>query len=297
MTLNIGNFKTGNGNSAKTPSNPVATTLPSGLIKPENISDKDWLAILRQKYAIKQSVLNRQERTIEQFEPTGYGLLYNAHAYSYPDLAPLNCRIPTLEDWQILANHLGGAEKAAFFLKGLRMQPLPAPSWESPLTASKNNNDFFAYGAGKHGYLGFTQYLHQRAYFATSTPILVDDEIVDWVCVRIDHDNMEMQFIDFPEVPSRVRHGISVRCIVDENSAKYKNWSPGETIRDNDGNIYGTVKIGNQIWLASNLAVRQYRNGNSIPFVENAGDFWDIDEHASAAPNYNPSLIGRTSQL
>jgi len=37
------------------------------------------------------------------------------------------------------------------------------------------------------------------------------------------------------------------------------------TVSDIDGNIYNTVKIGNQCWTQSNLKVSRYRNGDTIP--------------------------------
>ena len=44
-------------------------------------------------------------------------------------------------------------------------------------------------------------------------------------------------------------------------------------VTDYDGNTYKTVKIGKQIWMAENLNVSHYRNGDIIPEVKNP-DEW-----------------------
>jgi len=39
------------------------------------------------------------------------------------------------------------------------------------------------------------------------------------------------------------------------------------TLTDIDGNVYKTIAIGNQVWMAENLKVRHYSNGDPVPNV------------------------------
>ncbi len=50
-----------------------------------------------------------------------------------------------------------------------------------------------------------------------------------------------------------------------------------DSVTDMDGNVYRTVQIGKQCWIAENLRVERYRNGDGIPT--------DLSESAWTATN------------
>lgn len=55
---------------------------------------------------------------------------------------------------------------------------------------------------------------------------------------------------------------------------------PTITVTDIDGNIYQTVHIGNQLWMAENLKVTHYRNGDAIPHLTSDGDWTSTNSGA-----------------
>jgi len=71
----------------------------------------------------------------------------------------------------------------------------------------------------------------------------------------------------------------------------YKNGPEPDcgTVTDIDGNVYQTVTIGTQVWMAENLKVTHYRNGDPIPNVTDNTEWqglstgaycnYDNDEH------------------
>lgn len=66
------------------------------------------------------------------------------------------------------------------------------------------------------------------------------------------------------------------------------------TVTDIDGNVYATIKIGNQLWMASNLKTTKYRNGDPIVNMTdylvwvtlNSGAYCDYDNLASNGTTY-----------
>ena len=61
-----------------------------------------------------------------------------------------------------------------------------------------------------------------------------------------------------------------------------------ENVKDIDGNSYKTVKIGNQIWMAENLKVTRYRNGDQIPTGYGGSEWYELKTGAFAVYDDNP---------
>ena len=64
-------------------------------------------------------------------------------------------------------------------------------------------------------------------------------------------------------------------------------------VTDNDGNFYKGVKIGNQIWMAENLKVTTYPNGDAIPLVTDNTTWGNLtDDNTTDAYSYYNNNTG-----
>ncbi len=77
---------------------------------------------------------------------------------------------------------------------------------------------------------------------------------------------------------------VEVNCILDNC------WEGGSVeCIDIDGNSYETVQIGDQLWMAENLKVTHYNNGDEIPNITNNGDWSSLSTGAYCDYDNNPT--------
>ena len=60
---------------------------------------------------------------------------------------------------------------------------------------------------------------------------------------------------------------------------------PNDTVTDIDGNIYETVQIGDQLWMAENLKVTHYQNSDEIPYIYNDPQYGAYINYSNNADN------------
>jgi uncharacterized protein (TIGR02145 family) len=71
----------------------------------------------------------------------------------------------------------------------------------------------------------------------------------------------------------------------DQSNSAFTISSVTGTVTDIDGNMYQTIQIGNQLWMAENLKVTRYRNGDVITNVTDNTDWSNLT--AGARCSYN----------
>jgi uncharacterized protein (TIGR02145 family) len=69
------------------------------------------------------------------------------------------------------------------------------------------------------------------------------------------------------------------------------------TVTDIDGNVYQTVKIGNQVWMTENLKVTRYRNGDAIPNVTGDMEWSNLTKGAYCDYNNNSNNAATYGRL
>jgi uncharacterized protein (TIGR02145 family) len=70
-----------------------------------------------------------------------------------------------------------------------------------------------------------------------------------------------------------------------------------KTVIDIDGNVYATVLIGNQIWMATNLNTTKYNDGSTIPELANSDDWYNATAGGWCAYNNESTNISTYGRL
>ncbi len=133
-------------------------------------------------------------------EKKPWGAFYNSKAVYSGKLAPQGWHIPTNEDWELLAQTLGGLDVA-----GGKLKEKGTTHWASPNTAATNQSGFTALPNGVTSSSGFG-YTYVVGFYFSST-----QEIADAVSLyTMGSNNGKLQFTSVTDGV-----GFPARCVKD----------------------------------------------------------------------------------
>lgn len=227
-----------------------------------------------------------------------YGRQYNHYAaIDERGIFPIGYHLPSSVEWQELIDFCGGFAAAHVALRSTDL-------W-IPQSGSVNGTDLFGFKAKPAGTWEAQGYMtvfrasddvvghpeRNKAFFLSNYGPYATNT---WVCMISDM-NRSTTFS-------------SIRGIKDNS-----DWSQGEKTYDFDGNIYDTIKIGNQVWLVQNLATTHYNNGDVINYESNnlsvgcyynyqnseANVFFGTNEPLNTKPNvyFSEVLLSNSKQI
>jgi uncharacterized protein (TIGR02145 family) len=197
-----------------------------------------------------------------------YGALYNWYVVNTGKLCPKGWHVPNDTDWTALTTYLDGASIAK------SLQEIGTTHWL--YSGGNNSSGFTAIGSGSRDYGNFDfLYFRQGAFWwcsnMSSTSNAWSRDILD------SFDKMDRY--TKPKVA-----GFSVRCVMNTaadsvNVVQKKDtivFNPNltyGTVTDKEGNVYKTIAIGTQVWMAENLRTTHYNDGTPI-FYETEDSKW-----------------------
>jgi uncharacterized protein (TIGR02145 family) len=81
-----------------------------------------------------------------------------------------------------------------------------------------------------------------------------------------------------------IDYNVTINPTVQQDVTIHPSVSEG-TVTDIDGNVYQTVRIGNQIWTVENFRATRYNDGTVIPLVNDPEKFGNFDLYGHQKPN------------
>jgi uncharacterized protein (TIGR02145 family) len=249
--------------------NLKTTHFRNGVAIPEATRTSDWVSTTSPAFSWRNNNMGTYKNP--------YGALYNWYAVNDENLCPAGYRMPTDADFKELEQAVGGRSVAGGLLK-----ESGTSHWAAPNTGATNSTGFAMLPGGYRTGEGTASFyeLGRNGYLWTATGWQSESEAFYWGFSK--DDARTQQGI------SGMNTGFSVRCL--QSNVPYNQ------VTDRDGNVYKTVKIGNQTWMAENLRTTHYLNGDPIPTME--GSLMDsIEPKYQWVYNNNSSFLNVYGRL
>lgn len=180
----------------------------------------------------------------------GYGRLYNGYVIADSrNIAPVGWHVPTPTEVITLSQYINDSGYA-----GGKLKETGTMHWEYTDAYATNIYDFSAVGGGqRYNHDGSFYGIKRDGYLWSSN---YSDTSPCW----------GMTAYSASLATSSGGYGFGIKSGFPIRLLKNDSINSG-TMTDNSGFTYKTIKIGNQVWMASNLRSTHYRNGNDVPVV------------------------------
>jgi uncharacterized protein (TIGR02145 family) len=219
------------GTQCWTQSNLKVSKYRNGDSIPTGFSNTQWSSTTSGAYAIYNN---------DPVNDTLFGKLYNHYAVSdNRSLCPIGWYVPTRQDWEYLANILGGRAVAGSALKTMNLLPVPH-GWANTNGGATNSSGFSALGGGHYNPNGSNQGINYWGILWSSSIGVNGNPNIPYAI------GVQYNITDMYHSGGGERHAFSVRCLkntlpqVNTNSVTNVTHSTalvnGEVISEGDQN-------------------------------------------------------------
>jgi uncharacterized protein (TIGR02145 family) len=205
-----------------------------------------------------------------------YGRLYNWYAASNVNFAPVEWHVPVIAEFELLVNIYGGSGGA-----GEELKEIGLIYWDAPNSNSTNISNFNGRGSGYRNVDG--SFSDLKVKFQAFSLTDIDGSKITQTLNKDSETAGQGEF--------QRKNGASIRFVRNATAEELSltNGVFCSNYIDLDGNIYRTVKIGTQVWLADNWACTKLNDSTPIPNVTLDAS-WSVLT-TGAYCNYNNDII------
>jgi len=194
---------------------------------------------------------------------TGAMCAYNndeANAFETASIAPVGFHVATGLDYGSMFIYMGAEMDSDYWIIspnsiGGKLKEASLTHWDTPNTDATNEYDFKLFGGGVRYDNGIFEGLKLQSYLWGT----VD---ASFAMVHI-CSNSSGELSSSSMGGDSFRLGASIRMVKDDST-----WTAGDTITDEDGNVYPLIKIGDIVITAKNWKCTKLNDGTPIPLVE-----------------------------
>jgi uncharacterized protein (TIGR02145 family) len=190
---------------------------------------------------------------VEEIIEIKHGRLYNWYAANDSrSITPEGWRIPNNNDFLTLQTYLGGEAVA-----GGKLKEIGTDYWLAPNVGATNEVGFNGKASGFRSIAGWIDNISQILAMWTLNEF--DEDTAYYTPILNSLASMAVG-----SNAASKKYGCSLRPIKNSTTLIH---GEENTYLGNDGDVYRTICIGTQEWLADNLAETKYRDGTTIPEV------------------------------